>query len=86
MANEKQASGETITELAHRHLKDQSHSTTDEELRNARVVVDGSVSEVKEDSSSPNFPEKVQPLEIDKLISKEENPEQKVPNPYDVLG
>lgn len=29
--------GETITELAQRHLKDQSHTTSDEELRNAKL-------------------------------------------------
>lgn len=28
---------ETITQLARRHLKDMSHTTTDEELRNAKI-------------------------------------------------
>lgn len=28
---------ETISELAHRHLRDKNHTTTDEELRNARI-------------------------------------------------
>jgi hypothetical protein len=28
---------ETISELAHRHLKDEKHTTSDEELRNATV-------------------------------------------------
>ena len=28
---------ETISELAHRHLKDEKHTTSDEELRNAKV-------------------------------------------------
>ncbi|MDB5249081.1 MAG: hypothetical protein JWQ40_3475 [Segetibacter sp.] len=27
--------GETIRQLAHRHLRDQNHTTTDEELKNA---------------------------------------------------
>ena len=30
---------ETISELAHRHLHDRSHVTTDEELRNVQVVL-----------------------------------------------
>jgi ribosome biogenesis SPOUT family RNA methylase Rps3 len=32
---------ETIRELASRHLKDPNHTTTDEEIRNAKVVIDG---------------------------------------------
>ncbi len=32
---------ETIRELAKRHLSDPNHTTTDEEIRNAAVVVDG---------------------------------------------
>lgn len=31
--NQGQTANETITQLAHRHLKDRSHTTTDEELR-----------------------------------------------------
>lgn len=34
---------ETITELAERHLHDEHHTTTDEEIRNARVEVTDSV-------------------------------------------
>ena len=40
-ATEKSNSGltenETIRQLARRHLKDKSHTTTDEELRNAKI-------------------------------------------------
>ena len=35
-ATEKRAN-ETISELAHRHIKDRNHTTTDEELRNAKI-------------------------------------------------
>lgn len=35
---------ETITQLAHRHLKDKSHTTTDEELRNAKIELSNIVS------------------------------------------
>ena len=31
--------GETVSELVHRHLKDENHVTTDEELRNAKLEV-----------------------------------------------
>ena len=31
------AKSETISELAHRHLKDEKHTTSDEELRNATM-------------------------------------------------
>lgn len=39
---EKQAQpieGETVSELAHRHLKDENHVTTDEELSNAKLEI-----------------------------------------------
>ena len=32
-----QRANETISELAHRHIKDRNHTTTDEELRNAKI-------------------------------------------------
>jgi len=39
---EKEPRKETIRELASRHLRDPNHRTTDEEIRNAKVVVDSS--------------------------------------------
>lgn len=33
----KAAQSETIAQLAHRHLLDPKHTTSDEELRNARI-------------------------------------------------
>jgi len=35
---------ETITQLARRHFKDKSHTTTDEELRNAKIELSNIVS------------------------------------------
>ena len=32
-----QRANETISQLAHRHIKDRNHTTTDEELRNAKI-------------------------------------------------
>lgn len=32
-----QRANETISELAQRHIKDRNHTTTDEELRNAKI-------------------------------------------------
>jgi hypothetical protein len=50
---------------------DETHTTTDEELRNARVVVDGDVSEVKD--SSPNLDEGTgEPAKNEDKDSKEE--------------
>ena len=42
LSKEKQAhpsTNETVSELAHRHLKDEKHMTTDEEIRNAKFEV-----------------------------------------------
>ncbi len=36
------SSGETASELSHRHLKDESHQTTDEEIRNIALDLDPS--------------------------------------------
>jgi hypothetical protein len=35
--NQKVTKGETIRELAHRHLLNKNHTTTDEEIKNARI-------------------------------------------------
>src|SRR3954447_619128 len=35
--NQKVTRGETIRELAHRHMLNKNHTTTDEELKNARI-------------------------------------------------
>lgn len=35
----KNTEGETVSELVHRHLKDQKHVITDDEIRNAKLEV-----------------------------------------------
>ncbi len=44
-SDKKDSKSETITELAHRHLTDEDHTTTDEELRNAELELTGNVKE-----------------------------------------
>jgi hypothetical protein len=89
MPDETKSSGETITELAHRHLKDQTHTTTDEELRNVKLELDRPFSELVENSSHsdnsippPKKEEKSEDEEETELFKEQGHP----PNPYDVLG
>lgn len=48
--NHELAENETITQLAQRHLKDKNHTTTDEELRNAKIELSHIVRENKTNS------------------------------------
>ena len=90
MTDEKQTTGETISELARRHLKDQNHTTSDEELRNARVVLDEAASDMEESSSNSDTRTKELQVEGDNSESKKEpkgfEQQGHPPNPYDVLG
>ncbi len=79
---------ETISDLAHRHLADENHVTTDEEIRNATIEEDEPV-EVDEESlfevdNTTLFP----PLPHEPGVDEEEKKDDKrsLPNPYDVLG
>lgn len=45
--NPELSGSETITQLAQRHLKDKSHTTTDEELRNAKIELSNIIGEKK---------------------------------------
>jgi len=81
---------ETISELAHRHMSDNDHETTDEELRNARLeLTESSDIDVpneqlfREDNTTviPPIPGEEKLME-----SKKDNDDRGVPNPYDVLG
>lgn len=76
---------ETISELARRHLKDKSHKTTEEELRNATLelpaVADNTNETVDEADNEINKDISVsEDNNVDKEKSKAE------PNPYDVLS
>jgi hypothetical protein len=78
---------ETIKELVDRHMADEHHTTTDEELRNARIVLDEptdvqdeSLFEIDNTTLVPPLPgEETEPQTNDK---DEDRPP---PNPYDVL-
>lgn len=79
---------ETIKELADRHLADPSHKTSDEELRNARIVLDESTHvedeslyEIDNTTLIPPLPFEKPDEEAEQHIKDEVTP----PNPYDVL-
>lgn len=100
MENEKDQPGvnppnnrkETISELASRHLHDENHTTTDEELRNATVEDDtavpdleGDLHEVDNTTVIPPFPGEAEDDNVNESDSDDEY-QSRPPNPYDVLG
>ncbi len=95
--NKKTGKKETITELAHRHLSDKEHTTTDDELRNAKVELTGNVEEDPESLFEVDNTPVTERLgdkknkdgdSKDKEKNKHDDEEQKgdLPNPYEVLG
>lgn len=82
---------ETITELAHRHLTDESHTTTDEELKNAKLVLtenvkadEGNLFEVDNTTIIPPLPgENSDKTDDDENDNKDEKP---MSTPFDILG
>jgi hypothetical protein len=85
------AKRETISELAHRHLRDQNHTTTDEELRNAtfepsdsELPEDTSLFEVDNTTVVPGSAEN-EPLNANADVKRKDG-DDKVPNPYSVLS
>lgn len=83
MQNEKPT--ETIRELAEKHLNDETHTTSDEELRNARIELSDGVpadSGLYEEQNTPVLP----PIPGEPQILSDSDVERKPPNPYDVLG
>ncbi len=86
--------GETISELAHRHLTDQGHTTSDEELKNARLELTGDVEIDPENLYTVDNEPVVGPLaREDESVNKEKNTgkggnkdgQGDLPNPYAVL-
>src|SRR5690349_16439801 len=87
---------ETVSELAQRHLKDESHTTTEEELRNAELdVMETSVAdneEIEKLAEADNTTI-LPPLPSEPTIEKEaeesrkdpDDGKQAIPNPYDIL-
>lgn len=71
------AKGETISQLVRRHIRDKNHTTTDEELRNARIEFNDITENSMEDLS-----------QLSKVDNSSVLPEQhtpSVPNPYEIL-
>lgn len=90
-ATPKKGKSETISELAHRHLRDENHTTTDEELRNATVELtddertqDNSLYEVDHTTVTSSSTE--DELNTDADIKSGDDANNKVPNPYSVLS
>jgi len=86
--------GETISELAHRHLLNKNHHTTDEELRNARIEYDDSsdafadgLSELSDADNTTVVPPL--PFEKDSDATNDDTDKNtskgSPPNPYNVL-
>ncbi len=81
---------ETISELAHRHLRDENHTTTDEELRNATVEL----TDAEQAQNTSLFEvdnTTIIPSATDDELSTDDNMKRKdgdddVPNPYTVLS
>ncbi len=71
---------ETISELAHRHMFDPNHMTTDEELANAMVEF----SHVS-DGNNGLFEKNYDPLMPGEPVLPAQNHNVQVPNPYAVL-
>ena len=91
---EKVSTSETITELAHRHLHDEGHTTTDEELRNAKVELTGNIKEDPENLFEVDQAPVTSPLqnktEKDTNLKDEDKESDKdkkgdLPNPYTIL-
>lgn len=92
----KDGKSETISELARRHRLNQNHTTTDEELKNARIefsdnfdtsVEDlSNLSNVDNDTVLPPLPFEQNVAEINNQPSAANTVQKSFPNPYNVLG
>lgn len=80
---------ETITELAHRHAKDEKHTTTNEELKNAKVVLSQNVKADDENLFDVDNTTVIPPFAMEKKDDKDEKNDKdekmSAPNPYDIL-
>jgi len=91
--NKEPINGETISQLAHRHLLNENHHTTDEELRNAKIEYDGkgedfleAVSGLSDADNSTVIP----PAPFEKNDNEDKDADtnkshSSPPNPYEVL-
>jgi len=84
---------ETIAELAERHMHNQDHTTTDEEMRNAKVEVDatvpdieGDLHEVDDTTVIPPLPGEPDDSGVGNGADNDDDDNSAPPNPYTVLG
>lgn len=70
-ANLKKSTGETVSDLVHRHMRDKNHTTTEEELRNAKLELHDGVNE--------------RLLKVDPEIEKQSTDEDKLPGEKDIV-
>jgi hypothetical protein len=81
---------ETISELARRHMQDENHTTSDEEMRNAKVefsenvAVDDRLEQLVAADNETVLP--ALPGEEATSSDADDNSKQTPPNPYTVLG
>ncbi len=88
--NPKKGKAETISELAHRHLRDEHHTTTDEELRNAKVELTDSAeaqdTSLFEVDNTTVIPSTEDDLSTNNNVKSSDRDDDSVPNPYSVLS
>jgi hypothetical protein len=81
--------GETIRELARRHLLNEHHVTTDEELKNAKLELDGEI-ELNNDrhdlGDADDTPNRNSGNAADEIVDDKDPYKTDVPNPYDILN
>ena len=88
-APQEDGKGETIRELARRHLLNEDHVTTDEELKNAKLELDGEI-ELSNDrhdlADGDNKSNNSTRTTIDDIIEEKGLDKKDIPNPYDILN
>jgi hypothetical protein len=92
----KDGKSETISQLARRHLLNQYHTTTDEEIKNARIEFNDNFDASVEDLSNlsnvdnntvlPPLSYKQNGGDINDESSDSNTDQKSFPNPYNVLG
>ncbi|MDB5190815.1 MAG: hypothetical protein JWQ96_378 [Segetibacter sp.] len=87
--NKPTSKGETISQLAHRHLADESHVTTDEEFKNARIEFSSPPAQDEENLFEVDNTTVLPPFPGENSLATEDDDKdlkRQSPNPYDLLG
>jgi hypothetical protein len=81
---------ETISELARRHMNNEHHTTTDEELKNAQLELTESVEIDNENLTEVDNTTVIPPLPFESNAKDDaddnDDLDRPIPNPYNVLG